>query len=280
MRLFEKRPKRIRTKPHPVDGDDRVVVEILCVRCGGSLRSQVIGERCARCLHPVSDSVFGDYLVHADRGYVRSLADAARFVRIGAGFLGAIIAVALVLALFTSRGFNAAIDRAFDVLFAGGMISPLIAVIGLITLTSRRSFAYYRARYRNRRRLVRLWIVGGVSIVALVLAILFVGSIVANLLLTLWITVPLATFLSGLASVLMRVPNKMLATFARLAHWGAILGSGLIMAILTLRGLSGPQWIDARTGCEVIAVIFGIAGGIALYRLLLLCEHQLERAAR
>ncbi|RMF82986.1 MAG: hypothetical protein D6744_05545, partial [Planctomycetota bacterium] len=221
----------------------------------------------------------GDYLVHADREYVRGLADAARFVRIGAGFLGVIVAVAWLLALFTSGDFNTGVDRAFDVLFAGALITPLLAVIGIITLTARRSLAYYRARYGARRQPLWLSLAGLAVAIGLLVAMLYVGSIVAHVLLTVWTVAPLAVFLKGLASLLARVPHKVLATFARMAYAGVLLAGPLLFGILTLRR-AGSDWTDVRIGSEIIAVILGIAGAIALYRLLLLVERQLLRAAR
>lgn len=272
-------------KPALVDHDDRVVANVYCIRCGRNLKSSGIRERCAHCNHPVSDSVFGDYLVHADREYVKGLAEAARFVRIGSGFLGGLVGFGLLVTLITEitqRDLRQGIDSVFQLLFAGAMIAPLLAAVGLATLTNRHTVLYYKTRYFSGGRLKYVCAVALAGLVVFVAGSHWFGKPVGNLVLCGWAIIPAALFLHRIARLMRRVPDKELAAFAMFAYWGVLICGVALFCVLTLRSKAHEDrtWQDMQVGLTAIYVVGSIALGLGGYRLLNKVEDILLKAAR
>jgi hypothetical protein len=276
------RPKMRRIKRPRVDADERVIADILCIKCGGSLQSQKIGEPCSQCGHAVSDSVYGDFLIHADRAAVRKLAEAARSVKAGAGLLGALVIVLLLLSVATARDFQHGVAQVFNAMRFGAFIVPLIAVIGMATLTQRYSLAYYRARYVRRSFLVRAGIAVAVLLVGVVVAAVNFPRIAQNLAITLWTVVPAAMFLHGVRRLMQRVPNSELAGYARVAFIGVLACGAALFAVLMLQslGASDPDKQEMVLGFTIVCIIGGVMLGIGGYRLLARVEDVLFKAAR
>lgn len=272
-------------KPALVDHDDCVVADVYCIRCGHNLRSSGITRRCEHCNHPVSDSVFGDYLVHADREYVRHLAEAARFVRIGAGFLGGLVAIGLVVTLITEiaqRDLRKGIDSVFGLLFAGAMIAPLVAAVGLATLTNRHTVQYYQVRYLSGGNLIYLCVAAVAGLLVFAAAAYWFDRPMANLVLSAWAVIPAALFMHRVARLMHRVPDKELAGLAKFAYWGVLVCGAALFCVLMLRGkaLEDRTWQDMKLGLTAIYIVGSIALGIGAFRLLNRVEDILLKAAR
>lgn len=263
-----------------IDADDRIIADVLCVRCACNLRNLLVSDRCPNCYHPVSDSVHGDYLIHADKPLVRSLAEAARVLEFGLLILGGLIGLALLAALISARVITELVEYAFNIVYAGAMIAPVIASIGLILLTSRHAAAYYRVRCGNRRWLLR----GGLTVL-LVLSILsacalIFGRAALTIATVLWFAVPLAAFYRGLESLMRRVPNKQLASFARTLLVGLAGFSLLSMLIHVANMQNSPEWEDSRIAFSAICSLGGIALGVATHQLIVRVRKTLQSIAR
>jgi len=274
--------KTRRLRQPRVDSDERVIVEVLCIRCGRDLRGQKIGQRCPQCDHPVSDSVYGDFLIHADRATVLKLADAARTVKAGAGLLGLLVLALVLLALGTASNFAQGVSRVFDVMLFGALMVPIPATVGLVTLTQRYSWAYYRARYGRPAFLKRAALVMLLLLTLLIVLSLRYPVVVLNAALTLLAVAPTAMFLHGLRRLMQRVPNAELAGFARVAFVGVLVCGVALFVVLMLRsvGANNPDKQDLFLGSTVVCVVGGVMLGVGGYRLLVRVEQVLLRAAR
>src|SRR5690606_35374363 len=159
-------------------------------------------------------------------------------------------------------------------------IAPLVAVIGLATLTNRHTVAYYRGRYSERRTVMLAAASLGIGLALLIVLAQWYGRPIANLILTARAVGPAAWFLRGLAQIMRRVPNNELAGLAGVAFWGALACGGALFCVLTLHHVGGddPGWRDTRLGLTAIFAVGTVALGIAAYRLLLRAEQTLRKA--
>ncbi len=265
-----------------VDAEDRIVGDVLCIKCGRNLRDLFVTQRCPACGHPASDSVHGDYLIHADREVVRGLADAAQVVEYGTAVLGGLVCVALLVVLISARSLDAAVESAYDVVFAGAIISPVIATLGLVLLTARHTAAYYWVRYGKPRALLRFGL-----LMALVLAIIAIagycaGRVALQIGVVLWFVIPLAAFFRGIERLMRRVPNNQLATFARAALIGLLLFGVLAIVIILLQQQSAldPSWHESQLAFTAINGLGGLALGVAAFQLLVRVRRTLSGVAR
>lgn len=265
-----------------IDGADRVVREVLCVECGASLRGQLVSERCVGCGHPVSDSVHGDYLVDSDRDMVRRLAESARFVMFGAIALASVIGVGLTVRLIAARNLTAAIAGMFDMLLAGGMISPMVSALGLVILNPGRTINYYLARYSRPQSLLQLVLVLAVMVAICVLGMMYISDVFGSIVRICWIFIPLGMFLVSIEKLMRRVPNIRLARLSR-AHF--ILT--IVLAVVSLVGLliriqlpRLPKWEDFLLGVMFFASLSAIGCTISGLRLLINAQRALITAAR
>ena len=264
-----------------IDADDRIVADVLCIRCGYNLRNLLVADRCPNCTHPASDSVHGDYLIHADRPLVRGLAEAARVVEYGVAILGGLMGLALLAVLLRARSLTEIVDPAYKVVFAGAVISPVVATIGLLLLTTRHTAAYYWVRYANPRALLRFGLLFALVLAAIVVCALYFGYVALEIGIVVWFVVPLGAFLRGVERLMRRVPNNQLAAFAR-AMFVGLLAFGLLAIVIILiceRAGTDPSWEDSRIAFSAINCLGGIALGVATHQLLIRVRRTLDSIA-
>ena len=112
--------------PELLDGEERVAADVRCVACKYNLRTLPVRQRCPECGQQVVRSLYRLELEYAPEEWARDLAN-------GAGVLSAAGAMALLgLALQFLPGLPFA---PISVVLAG-VIAPIIAAIGLYTLTT------------------------------------------------------------------------------------------------------------------------------------------------
>jgi hypothetical protein len=264
-----------------IDADDRIVAEVLCIRCGYNLQGLFVADRCPQCTHPASDSVHGDYLIHADRPLVRGLAEAARVVETGTAILGGLMGLALLAVVLSARSLTAMVGPAYKVVFAGAVISPIVATVGLILLTTRHTAAYYWVRYGNRRALLRFGLLFALALALLLTCTLYVGYVALEIGIVLWFVIPLAAFFRGVERLMRRVPNNQLAAFARAALAG-LLAFGLLAIIIILireRACTDRSWEDSLTAFSAINCLGGLALGLAAHQLMVRVRRTLNSIA-
>ena len=197
-----------------IDSQDRIAQDLACVKCRQNLRARQLNDDCPACGHPILDSVFGDYLIRQTTVSVMRLADAVRVVVYGSGVLGGLISLALISGLAGARDFRWAMDTAFELLLAGGLIFPLVAIVGVMLLRTQRPLAYYKAHYLNPRRL-RRWAVVLVPLLAIAATgTYYNSSVMADLGKVLWVVIPPAVFLRRLERLMCDLPNFRLARLA------------------------------------------------------------------
>jgi hypothetical protein len=264
-----------------IDADDRIVADVLCIKCGRNLRGFHVSDRCFGCNHPASDSVHGDYLIHADRPMVKGLADAARVVECGAAVLGALIGIALLVTLLSARNLDDVVYGVYRVVFAGAVISPMLAVIGIVLLTTRHSATYFWVRYGNRRTALRCGLLLALLLAAITVTHHYFGGEVLNIVLIVWFVVSLGTFFRGIERLMRRVPNNQLATFARATLVGLIAFGALCVLIVLLNRWSATDqsWDDSRLAFSAITCLGGLALGIAAYLLIVRVRRTLSAIA-
>ncbi len=265
-----------------LDADERIVGGILCVRCGVPLSGQSIHERCANCMHPISDSVYGDYLIHSDKPLVRRLAESARFILYGASLLAALGFITVIASLLGARDFPDAVVLMFNALVTMAMISPILCALGVLSLTTKGTAAYYMARYLNQNALMKWGALAVVLLAGVIAAEAYARQWTNNILLLLWVTTPSVLFFHGLAKLMTRVPNQKLAVNAR-AHLYVMLALGLIsVSVLFLRHLAAEerQWTDMLTGATMIAVIGALGFLTSAFVLLRAVYVNLSQIAR
>jgi len=263
-----------------VDAEDRITSDVLCVKCGNNLCGRLVSERCPNCLHPASDSVHGDYLIHADRPVIAGLVDAARLVEYGLLVLGGLMALAVLAGLpllFSDRGLDALVDRVFGVVFAAAVISPVVATMGVVTLTTRHTAAYYWVRYGHPRTYLQAGLALALGVALVVTACHYFGTVALQIGLIAWFVIPGGAFLRGVESLMRRVPNKQLAVFARATFIGLVAFGILCIVVVVLGRGAGKEesWRDSHLAFSAIAGIGGLALGIAIYRLIVRVRRNL-----
>ena len=265
-----------------LDADDRIIADVICIRCAFNLRNLTISDRCPNCNHPVSDSVHGDYLIHADKPLVRGLAESAQVIEYGMLILESLMGLALLAALISDRSIAALVEHAFRIVYAGAMISPVIATIGLVLLTTRHTAAYYWVRYGNKRTLLRGGLIFALILALAVTCTLFWGIIALEIGTVVWFAVPLGAFFRGLEQLMRRVPNKQLATFSRGLFAGLLAFAVFAIIIFSLEKLSQRDlsWGESLTAFRGLAGAGGILLGIMAHQLLLRVRRTLLSIAR
>ncbi len=264
-----------------LDREDRVIADLLCVRCGKNLRGQVATAACADCGHPISDSVHGDYLIYSDPLMVRTLAVASRLVLYSALLLIGLTGLGLFATVLGSRDVRVIIANSFDVIRFGASIAPLIAAIGLVMLTPRRTLAYYQARLLKPRN-VAWTVAGAIALIAAVsVGAYFAGRIVAIVAVALWIVVPISAFLRAVQRLMQRVPDNRVARLAGTEFVLFIVGGVAALAVLLIREFAAERgWEDALVGLTFVFCLLSLLLAWRGYLLLLRVRDALDRAAR
>jgi hypothetical protein len=265
-----------------IDSQDRIAQDLACVKCRQNLRARQLNDDCPACGHAILDSVFGDYLIRQTTASVMRLADAVRVVVYGSGVLGGLISLALISGLAGARDFRWAMDTAFELLLAGGLIFPLVAIVGVMLLRTQRPLAYYKAHYLNPRRL-RRWAVVVLPLVALVATGTYYHSaLMGDLGKVLWVVIPPAVFLRRVERLMCDLPNFRLARLAFGVFVGALLFGAACFAVMLLRtvSLTDPSYEGALVGVTLITLVGALALGIVGFNLLLRVRWALTEAAR
>jgi len=265
-----------------IDSQDRIAQDLACVKCRQNLRARQLNDDCPACGHPILDSVFGDYLIRQPTASVMRLADAVRVVVYGSAVLGGLIGLALISGIARARDFRWAMDTAFDLLLAGGLIFPLVAIVGILLLRPQRPFAYYKAHYLNPRRL-RRWVLVLVPLVAIAATGTYYNStVMADLGKVLWVVIPPAVFLRCVERLMCDLPNFKLARLAFGVFVGVLLFGVACFAVMLLRMASraDPDYQGALVGVTLITLVGGLALGIVGFNLLFRVRWALSEAAR
>ena len=270
-----------------VDTDDRVISDLLCVKCGWNLRSYLVSDPCPTCGHPVSDSVYGDYLIHTDTAQVRRLADAARLVQFGAVLLGGLVLVMMLVTVKTRWGRGIALaEDAFRVLLFGAMIAPVPAAVGMVMLTPRRTLAYYRAwfkrRYASRASRTLLGTDAIIVLTVLTAGFTLYAWVATRLAMVLWFGIPLAMFFRGVEQLMRRLPSASLARFSRAIFVATIIFSVFAFGVLLLERISTVESgvEELRIVMTAICDLAGLVIGFGAVRLLVRVRAALSSAAR
>ncbi len=270
------------TASAPVDLDDHVVADLRCIRCGMSIQGLSVGGPCTHCGHPCSDSVYGDYLIYSDRAEVERLEEAARLVQYG-GMVAGLIMVAAVVGMVVRAGDAVeAIRGAWDGVYAGVMVFPLIGTMGMVLLTRRYSVAYYEAKYFHQRVLIRAGLVVGLVLVALGVAAYYLPRTLQVVLLCAWATLPVVAFLRGVVRLMRRVPNLALAGRAG-ALGAAVWAAGLLMLLSEVLRPHCPQnadWEAALIALQAFLAAGWIALGAGIYHLLVVIRRGFRQINR
>lgn len=273
---------RTRSKPSAVvSTDDRIIADLRCIKCGFALRGCELYAPCPQCSHPASDSVYGDYLIYADRSELRRLEDAAGMVIAGATLTATISLVILLTSLFGAASVIQGVILAFEAMWVGALIFPVVAATGVFLLTRRHTPEYYKVRYLNNRFMTRAALFAVAAIVLIGVALYFYRDIVESLMLTVWATLPTVVFLRGLADLMQRLPNLKLARMSRGVLAASVTLGCITVIVLLIRPYAANN-TDLRgllTALMIFAICGGIGIGIAGFRLLLLSRDTI-RAVR
>jgi hypothetical protein len=265
-----------------IDSQDRIAQDLACVKCRQNLRSRQLNDDCPACGHPILDSVFGDYLIRQTTTSVMRLADAVRVVVYGSAVLAGLIALALISGVTGARDFGRAMDTAFDLLLAGGLIFPLVAIVGAILLRPPRPAAYYKAHYLNPRRLRRWALVLAPLLAVAATGTYYNSAVMVDLGKVLWVVIPPAVFLRRVERLMCDLPNFRLARLAFGVFVGAVLFGVACFAVMLLQmaSLTDPDYEGALVGVTLITLVGGLALVIVGFNLLLRVRWALTEAAR
>lgn len=266
----------------PVDESKTVTASLLCIKCGSDLRGCSLDARCPACMHPIYDSVYGGFLIDASPREPRRLLEMSNIVLYPALFLGGLTAVMVLATLFTWKDFGDLVYREFEAVFFCAVLSPLVALVGIVVFTGRHTAAYYRARYGNPRL---IGLAAGLVVAAFVAVGIVVsryGDYAQSVVVITFVTIPTALFLRGFAGLMRRIPSKKLATLAGFAHFAAW---SLAVAALFVRVLrpSTPGNRDLE-GFVVALTLISTCGalglGVGILRLLILARRTLRAINR
>lgn len=259
-----------------VDLTEHIIADVRCIKCGTNLRGQSINQRCPQCGHSASDSVFGDYLIYCERAEIARLDEATRVVIYSAMSLALLFAAAAVLMVAGARSVVDAIQRAYDMLFAGVLVFPVVAATGIVLLTRRHAVAYYEAKYLNRRFVIPAALALVVALALLGLVAHYHPYIVQTCLLIAWGILPPVAFLRGLASLMRRMPNLKLARLAAAIAVGVCLLGGLTLLFMLARptGMTHPDWEGPLIALQLLTTLGWIGLGIGGLRLLTLIRRS------
>ena len=260
----------------PVDLDDNIVADLRCIKCGVNLRGCSINDPCQQCGHPTSDSVYGDYLIYSDRSETHRLEDATRLIIYATIVTGLLFVIATPVLVATAPTLIDAIQRAYDMLFTGVLLFPVVAVTGIALLTRRHEAAYYEAKYFNERGMIRAGLIALTALTGLSLAAYYFPHTVQCCLLVAWATVPAAMFFGGLSQLMRRMPNIRLANFSRGICVGVYILGLLTLAFMLLRprAMDNPNLQGALIALQFLTTWGWLCLGLTSLRLLVLVRRN------
>lgn len=264
------------------DADERLIADFYCVNCGTPLRGQLFRSACPTCGHSISDSVHGDFLVDTDASVGRSLGAATQLLLIPFYAITALVAIGMLVTLINARVLLVTVVDLFQIGLAGAMLSPLIFVMGILSVTRRRRLPWYLARYGSRRYIWGAVAAGAAMVASLGLAVHYFPTITWNLMLVLWSAAPAVVFFHGLRRRMILVPNRALGLrCAALLMATILLAAASLTALHLQAGLRGNR--DLETSLVTICTFtllgeFGMA--MAFYYLLRAAAAAFYSAAR
>ncbi|MBI5864385.1 MAG: hypothetical protein HZB38_07745 [Planctomycetes bacterium] len=255
------------TSGGPVDAEDRIVADILCVNCGAKIRGQYLADNCYECNHPNTDSVYGDLLVYNDdKTVVTRLHESASVVIYSAAFTGIVGLVVMLMPMMNANNAIDVIHRAFEGIKFAVLIFPLVAFVGILLLTRHGTLKYLEQKYTNIAFLIRAAVYLLIFISVIMLASRRVGSYMRVAAFLVWTMAQPILFLRGLYSLLRRVPNLPLAAWCNFLIAGiGLLGiGGTAVHYLDRLVPNDPTWEGPVTALKVIVVLccMGWAAGV------------------
>lgn len=245
-----------------LDPDDRLIIDAYCIKCGHALRNEAFRGRCPGCNHSISDSVHGDFLIDAERGHVLNLAAGVGLLIYPVYVLAGIVTLAALVALLGRPGLLYKVSDLFIVTLFGALLSPLLSVMGMLSVTRRKRMPYYFARYGNRRDVTMFSLLAVLLCGGTIAALYYALQITLNVLLVLWFAVPGVVFLYGLGRLMMLVPDKRMA--GRCSAAVLLLGvlSAAALAVLEMTPFIQKSH-DLETGYVVLSIL-SVGGGFGL----------------
>lgn len=268
------------TVSDPLDSGECVAVDVFCVRCGANLRGRSVHDPCSGCYHPVSDSVWGDYLIYSHPTEIKRLCDAATLVIYGASLTVATVVAALIATLFGAGSIVDGVQRSFDMMFAGAMISPVVAGTGVALLTRRHSAAYYRAKFRSVRALLKPILIAIATVIVCVVTSYYFWWIVQSCVLVVWATAPTAMFFRGLARLMHGIPNKKLGSqsYAMFVCTWMLGVAALVVRLARPHVVGSVDWQGPVLALTFVAVLGGACLAFFGFRLLVLSRRAIRAA--
>jgi hypothetical protein len=263
----------------PVDPEDRIVADILCVNCSAKIRGQYLTENCYQCGHPNTDSVYGDLLVYSeDKTAVTHLHESALVVIYSAMFTGVLGLIIMLMPMLSATGAIDVIARAFDGITFAVLVFPLVAFVGMLLLTRHRSLNYFAERYANVAFLVRAAIFLIVAVAAIGLAARYVGPALRVVAFLVWTMLPPIMFFRGLAGLLKRVPNLPLAAWCNFLIAGIVLLGlgGVGVAFMAPLANQSAEWEGPVVALKAITVLATIGWSIGAFAILRATKRTLE----
>ncbi len=261
----------------PVDVENTVVAVRYCAKCGLNLRGRPADGQCPTCGYSIHDSVYGRYVVDSDRSEARELLDGANVVLYPVGLVSGLTALGMLTTLLGARDFPNAVEDVFNVGLFFATLGSIVAATGIVLLTDRHPMAYYRARYGNLGFLLKL----AAGLVGLAAALIAAGRYCPRpcwqVLHLAFFTIPSCIFLSRLQALMRRLPNLLLARYAKVAYRLTCVLAAAALAIVLLRPLaySHVSLSGFVTALTLLAVTLGLVLLIWVMRLLLLVRKAL-----
>ena len=263
----------------PVDPEDRIVADILCVNCSAKIRGQYLTDNCYECGHPNTDSVYGDLLVYSeDKTVVTRLHESALVVIYSAMFTGVLGLIIMLMPMLAATSAVDVIARAFDGIKFAVLVFPLVAFVGMLLLTRHRSLSYFEERYANVPFLVRAAIFLIMGVAAIGFASLYIGPTLRVLAFMVWTMLPPLMFFRGLAGLLKRVPNLPLAAWCNFLIAGILLLGigGVAVAYLAPLASQSAEWEGPVVALKAVTVLATIGWSIGAFAILRATKRTLE----
>jgi hypothetical protein len=253
--------------PSPADAFDatgRVGVDTACVRCGYNLRTLLADGVCPECGETVAASIQEFFLHFAPAAWLRDLARGLRLVLVGLGCSIVLPIIVGVIAPLTIT-YNPTRIPAWSsdsVLFSGAVhglahvVGGVLLIVGLVWLTRREPRQQQQPEGYTARRIIRLccWLLPIPTLGGLILSLsaptippltpgappppgligpwfadfALLATIVGLAQMGIYATAALAV-LRLLAALMRRIPRPGLVRGARVAFWGLLCGTGLLL---------------------------------------------------
>ena len=265
------------------DAEDTVTGRVYCFSCGYDLRGALVGGLCPGCQRSVSDSLRGDGLIADSPEEIRHLSDAANMVYYPAMLLSVLGTITLLAEIIMKRAtLLEDITEVFNYAYFAAMLSPTVSLVGIFVLTRRRSPAYWAARYGTPQSMAKI---GGLllaAIVAVGLALYYLGQPAAAMVEVGWFAAPNAIFLRGLGRLMRRIRYKKLGKFLNITSiWAIVLSfATLLVQLLRWGGAKEPELIGPRIALTWITLVAGVTLWFFVLRLIVLCRQSLQRLRR